>query len=112
MVRWERRTPRTIDRITVDHIKAGKGTGEAPVKECPECFELILAGLRVCPDCNYEFPEKEKHEAEASKAALLAEQIEPEWLDVDEIIYNRHEKNGKPPSIQVSYRCGLAIVRE
>ena len=101
-----------IDRITVDHIKAGKGTGEAPVKECPECFELILAGLRVCPACNYEFPEKEKHEAEASKAALLAEQIEPEWLDVDEIIYNRHEKNGKPPSIQVTYRCGFSTVRE
>ncbi len=101
-----------LDRISVDHIKAGKGTGEAPIKECPECFELILAGLRVCPACNYEFPEREKHESEASSAALLASQVEPEWLDVDEIIYNRHEKNSKPPSVQVSYRCGFSTVRE
>ncbi|WP_066018507.1 DEAD/DEAH box helicase [Endozoicomonas atrinae] len=101
-----------LDRISVDHIKSGKGTGEAPIKECPECFELILAGLRVCPACNYEFPEREKHESEASSAALLASQVEPEWLDVDEIIYHRHEKNGKPPSVQVSYRCGFSTVRE
>ncbi|MBO9484145.1 DEAD/DEAH box helicase [Salinisphaera sp. G21_0] len=101
-----------IDRITVDHIKAGKGSGEPPVKECPECFELILAGLRLCPACNYEFPEREKHEAEASSAALLANQIEPEWLEVDEILYNLHEKKGKPPSLQVSYRCGLETIRE
>ena len=101
-----------IDSITIGSIIAGDGKGEAPVKECPECFELILAGLRVCPACNYEFPEREKHEAEASSAALLANQVEPEWLDVDEIIYNLHEKAGKPPSMQVTYRCGLETIRE
>ncbi|WP_257285150.1 DEAD/DEAH box helicase [Endozoicomonas sp. SESOKO1] len=101
-----------LDRISVDHIKAGKGSGEAPIKECPECFELILAGLRVCPACNYEFPAKEKHDTEASSAALLASQVEPEWLDVDEIVYNLHDKPGKPPSVQVTYRSGLAAIRE
>ncbi|WP_422445505.1 DEAD/DEAH box helicase [Endozoicomonas sp. ALB091] len=101
-----------IDRITVDHIKAGKGSGEPPVKECPECFELILAGLRICPACHYEFPEREKHEAEASSAALLANQIEPEWLKVDEVFYSIHEKFGKPPSLQVTYRCGFETIRE
>ena len=101
-----------IDRITVDHVKAGQGTGEPPVKECPECFELILAGLRVCPVCRYEFPEKEKHHAMASEAALLANQIEPQWLEVDEVLYSLHEKFGKPPSLQVTYRCGIETVRE
>ena len=102
----------TIDRITTDHIKKGKGTGEAPVKECPSCFEIIFAGLRVCPACGYEFPEREKHEAEASKAALLASQVVPEWMDVDELYYDIHEKNGKPPSLQVTYRIGMDTVRE
>ena len=101
-----------IDRITVNHMKAGKGTREPPVKECPECFELILASLRVCPACHHEFPEKEKHDAVASTAALLANQIEPEWLEVDEVIYSRHEKVGKPSSMQVTYRCGFATIRE
>ncbi len=41
--------------------KAGKGTGEAPVKTCPECDSLIAPAVKVCPDCGYEFPEpKEK----------------------------------------------------
>ena len=101
-----------IDRITVDHVKAGQGTGEPPVKECPACFELILAGLRVCPACYHEFPEKEKHDAIASEAALLANQIEPQWLDVDEVLYSVHDKFGKPPSLQVTYRCGIETVRE
>ena len=101
-----------IDRITVDHIKAGQGRGEPPVKECPECFELIPAGLRICPACHHEFPEKEKHDAVASEAALLTRQIEPHWLEVDEVLYSIHEKFGKPPSLQVTYRCGIEIVRE
>lgn len=102
----------TIDRITTEHIKKGKGKGEAPVKECPSCFELILAGLRVCPACQYEFPEKEKLSPEASEAALLASQIVPKWVDVDELYYDIHEKAGKPPSLQVTYRSGIDTVRE
>ena len=101
-----------IHRINTQSIKTGKGTGEAPVKECPECFELILAGLRICPSCQYEFPVKEKLQAEATDNALLASQIEPEWLEVDEVFYDIHEKFGKPPSLQVTYRCGFDTVRE
>ena len=101
-----------IDRINTATIKAGNGKGEAPMKECPECCEIILAGLRVCPACSYEFPPKEKHDMEASKGALLASQIEPEWLDVDEVFYDIHEKKDKPPSLQVTYRCGFETIRE
>ena len=101
-----------IDQITVGRIQAGEGTGKAPIKECPECFELILAGLRVCPACQYEFPTQEIHDSQATGGALLSNQIEPEWLDVDEVFYNIHEKMGKPPSLQVTYRCGFETIRE
>jgi len=30
-------------------------SGEAPVKTCDKCFSVILAGLKVCPVCGYEF---------------------------------------------------------
>lgn len=40
--------------------KVKKGTGEAPSKCCPECAKVIAAGVRVCPECGYEFPAKDK----------------------------------------------------
>lgn len=30
-------------------------TGEAPTKVCEECFSIILAGLKFCPVCGFEF---------------------------------------------------------
>ena len=38
----------------------GKSTGEAPVKACPECAELIHLSLMVCPECGYEFPQRDR----------------------------------------------------
>lgn len=38
----------------------GPGTGDAPVKVCPECDELMHTSLKVCPACGYEFPPAEK----------------------------------------------------
>ncbi|UYM16226.1 DEAD/DEAH box helicase [Endozoicomonas euniceicola] len=101
-----------IDQITIGKIQAGEVTGQAPVKECPECFELILAGLRICPACQYQFLAQDKHDAQATGGALLSNQIEPEWLGVDEVLYDIHEKMGKPPSLQVTYRCGFETIRE
>jgi len=41
--------------------RAGQGTGEAPVKVCPECASLLAPAIKICPDCEYEFPKpKEK----------------------------------------------------
>jgi|DEB0MinimDraft_10_1074344.scaffolds.fasta_scaffold01292_18 DNA repair protein RadD len=36
--------------------KPGNGTGEAPVKVCPECDSLLPPAVKTCPDCGYEFP--------------------------------------------------------
>lgn len=38
-------------------------SGQAPVKVCPSCFQIILAGLRKCPSCGHEFEflPKEQH---------------------------------------------------
>ena len=30
-------------------------TGDAPTKMCDGCFNIILAGLKVCPNCGHEF---------------------------------------------------------
>jgi len=36
------------------------GTGEAPKRVCPNCFEIFAAGKKVCPKCGITLPEKEK----------------------------------------------------
>jgi DNA repair protein RadD len=37
-----------------------EGTGEAPVKSCDECHELVHPTAKVCPACGFEFPPPEK----------------------------------------------------
>jgi DNA repair protein RadD len=87
----------------------GQGGGPAPTKECPDCQSIVFAGVRRCPDCGYAFPEPEPEIApQASAAPLLSTQrATVEWLAVDEVTYQRHQKPGKPDSLRVTYRCGL-----
>ena len=44
----------------------------------------------------------------AASNALLSIQQQPQWCEVTDIFYARHEKPGKPPSLRVTYECGLA----
>ncbi len=51
-------TDTSIEMGPLDEIEGNapklKG-GEAPTKICPECFSIILAGLKFCPTCGEEF---------------------------------------------------------
>jgi DNA repair protein RadD len=40
--------------------KAGDGNGEAPVKVCDNCDELVPISARECPACGHKFPEPER----------------------------------------------------
>jgi len=40
--------------------KAGDGTGEAPVKVCEICQEIVHISVMVCPACGNQFPVKDK----------------------------------------------------
>lgn len=44
-----------------------KGTGEAPVKECPGCHRIIAAGCRTCPGCGHEFPLEDRTSESAAE---------------------------------------------
>jgi hypothetical protein len=43
--------------LTAENVlSVGQQTlGQAPIKKCPECDELILAAARICPNCGHEF---------------------------------------------------------
>jgi DNA repair protein RadD len=90
---------------------------------CPVCREAFSKAVRVCPECGWEVPkqeverleaaeEKERrmHSDKASRKSILSGQ--PEILKVDKVTINAHIKDGAPPSLRVSYRCGLRMIRE
>jgi DNA repair protein RadD len=91
----------------------GKGKGMAPIKVCPACMTYNHASVRFCTNCLDEFPKDVKIEHEAGTAALIADAtIRISDLKVDRVTYRIHEKEGRPPSMQVSYFCGLSMFRE
>lgn len=88
-----------------------KGDGAAPYKECPECGCACGTMTRICPACGHEFPPPERVvDTKPAEKSILS--VEPEWLEVSEIAYRRHEKIGSPPSMRVEYRIGLTFQRE
>jgi len=100
----------------VDQIRAdGKppGNGEAPVKECPSCHELVAAGYASCPVCGHVFPPREmrQHERRASDAGILSDQVTRVDYDVEDVFYAVHTKRNAPPdaprTMRVDYRVGF-----
>lgn len=93
--------------------RPSKGDGDAPAKPCPNCYSIVAAGAMECQDCGYQFPEREpKHERTAYSGAVMSHQDHPEWVSVDSVSYHRHQKQGKPDSVRVEYRCGLRTYKD
>ncbi len=95
-----------IDKI---EVAMNRTTGErevstTPMKECPECQTLLYLSARECFDCGYVFPDKEKHEREASEADILSRYKKPVEYVVKKVVYGRHEgKKGKIDTVRVDY---------
>ena len=95
--------------------KKGKGTGEIPIKLCPQCGVYNHASARFCcnPDCNFEFKFETKLVSSAYTDALLRSDAPIiESFSVDRVIYHRHEKQGSPPMMKVTYYSGLQRFNE
>lgn len=92
-------------------LPTGKRKGEAPHKLCPSCGSQNPASAPECLDCGFLFPEPEriKHGAEASSAAVLSSQKETLFhtVPVSEVRYRVHTKEGSPPSLRVEYYDGM-----
>jgi len=96
-----------IDKIDIYNPteNSNRETG-APIKECPQCGSLLHVSIRICPDCEYKFPEPERHEPTASEKSILSERKPLEEYEVTDVMYFRHKKEGKPDSMKVVYLCG------
>lgn len=105
-----------IDAVTPPSMRTG--TGDAPVKQCPQeeggCGSLVHASVRCCPDCGYEFPvdDTPKIQKQADDVPMLSKG-EATWRKVTRRRFAFHEgKGGKPPSVKVTYSQGLTQFNE
>ncbi len=95
--------------------KGGKGGGQAPVKICEVCDTYNHASATFCISCGHEFHRAVKFGTDASTRDLIVGDIvKPEHVDfkVDRVNYSLHMKAGKPPTVRVSYFCGLQLFHE
>lgn len=88
--------------------RKGKGTGEAPVRICDACGCYNHASARTCIACGEVFTFQTKIVGAAATDELLRSDLPVvEYFDVSRVIYNRHQKEGSPATIKVSYFCGM-----
>jgi DNA repair protein RadD len=102
-----------VDDLRVS--EPGRGSGDAPAKECPECCAVIHASFGACPECGHEFPppERQKHDARAETAGILSGQETITDYDVLETTWRVHLKRGAdedaPRTMRVEYRIGFSL---
>jgi DNA repair protein RadD len=93
--------------------KKGKGGGDVPVKICEACGTYNHISARECCYCGAEFNIRIKLVKSADTQELIRDD-KPliETFDVSRVMYTRHQKEGSPDSIRVSYICGLRLFNE
>jgi len=87
-----------------------EGAGEAPVKVCDACAELVHPTVRVCPSCGFEFPAPEPKKLELRDVDIMGPPPGSlvHELRVTEWEWRRHvgRTSGKE-SLRVRYYGGL-----
>jgi DNA repair protein RadD len=100
-----------VDQLQIELFD--RGDGDAPIKQCPRCNEMVAAGYMTCPACDYKFPPPElsTHEPTATSAGILSGQSIDTEYEVHDVIYRVHTKRGADPdapkTLRVDYRLGL-----
>lgn len=92
-----------------------KECGEPFHWECPECQSLVELEFSICGECGYEkqVAAARMIDTKASTAKLMVRGPDPvAWATVHSWSFSRHEKEGKPPSVRVTYNCGMQSFSE
>lgn len=77
--------------------------GEVPSKICPGCEEVVHAAARMCPHCDFIFPETQlQHGHQATELSPLSSVVK---TGVKDVYYMLHPgKLGKPNTIKLIYK--------
>lgn len=111
---FSRNVPRlgTINDPIIPRKKGDKG-GEALIKICESCGTYNHASARVCSYCGQEFIFKIKLVPTSGVEQIIKSDLPiVEMFDVIKAIYNKKQKDGKPPYIKTTYICGIQSFSE
>lgn len=83
---------------------AGSGEpGDPEERVCPACDSVIPKKQRVC-DCGFAPPPRApNHEHQADTNAEIISSDEPEYFSVKGAVATKHQKEGKLPSLRITY---------
>lgn len=101
-----------IDQIRIKKKGPKSELSVAPVKECPDCHELLHTSVALCPSCGHEFPRSNPHGTQAADGVIVAALEQPKVYAVTEVTYTSHQKPGKPPTVKIEYMCGASFFTE
>jgi len=99
----------------IKNKKKSDKKGVAPTKTCPKCREIVAAGVRLCPCCEFEFPPPEiaKHDTVATYDTPLSNS-EIREIPVDAMTIRVHSSKdpSKAPTLCVNYMCASTKISE
>jgi DNA repair protein RadD len=79
---------------------------------CPNCQTYNALDVWSCVSCGFEWPKPEpKHKDVADTAPVMTRDM-PKWIQVRDVLLERHEKHDSPDSLRVEYICGMQVFRE
>lgn len=93
-----------IDSPAVNDEGLKKKKGEALMKECEKCLEIVPIAVRVCPNCGTEFLFKHHLTSSASDAAIMTVEA---WHKVKKVSYSVCKNKDDISYLKVNYFCGL-----
>jgi len=87
--------------------KGGDGTGEAPVKACPSCAELVHISVMICPSCGESFPPRDVKKLQLRDDDIMG--LEGQDLEVTSWAWREHtSKASGKQMLAVTYYGGLS----
>lgn len=99
-----------INDPTIPQRRSGRGSGEVPIKICPNCGAFCHISARICDDCEQEFIFRSKIKPTASDAEIIVRnQTQLKQVTVDRVLYKIHTKKDKPDSLRVTYQAGFTL---
>jgi DNA repair protein RadD len=87
--------------------KGGDGNGEAPLKVCENCDELVHISVMVCPACDHPFPPREVKKLQLHDDDIMG--LEGQELEVTSWAWREHiSKASGKQMLAVTYYGGLS----
>lgn len=87
--------------------KGGDGNGEAPVKACENCDELVHISVMVCPSCGHPFPVREAKKLQLRNDDIMG--LEGQELEVSSWSWRKHiSKQSGKEMLAVTYYGSLS----